>query len=199
MLDGVDGLVCLGDSITEGADVPAGYVRALRNRLEPRVRVVNAGIGGHRSIEMRQRFASDVLAHEPGLVTISVGVNDVWRFYDSEDSGVPLDVYAGHLDSMVREAVAAGAKVCVLCPTMVGEDFDAEPNRKMLAYRAAAAAVAERHGAVFVDLFDAFRRVIETYQGSAGKAHNLLTTDGVHMNDAGNALMATQVLRALGV
>ena len=37
------------------------------------------------------------------------------------------------------------------------------------------------------------------YQKQAGHTALLLTTDGVHLNDAGNALMAAMILRALGV
>jgi lysophospholipase L1-like esterase len=44
-----------------------------------------------------------------------------------------------------------------------------------------------------------FAKVVKAYQREAGKRQLLLTIDGVHVNDAGNALMADTILRYLQV
>ncbi|MCW5941453.1 MAG: hypothetical protein KIS66_04430 [Fimbriimonadaceae bacterium] len=197
-------VVCLGDSITEAADADEGYVLAIRRLVEPAgTMVVNAGVGGNRSTDMRARFESDVVRRlkefAPGLVTISVGVNDVWRFFDKLDDGVPLGTYRRMLEEMADLAVGAGGKVLFLSPTIIGEDIDAAPNLKVQDYIGAMSEIAYGKSCAFVNLFEPFARVLRAYQALAGKEGLLLTTDGVHLREAGNRLMAMQVLRALGL
>lgn len=197
-------VVCVGDSITEAADADEGYVLAIRRLVEPAgTMVVNAGIGGDRSTDMRARFEADAIRRvtefAPGLVTISVGVNDVWRFYDKLDDGIPLGTYRRMLEEMADQALAAGAKVLFLSPTIIGENVDAAPNLKVQDYIGAMSEIAYGKGCAFVNLFEPFARVLRAYQTLAGKDGLLLTTDGVHMREAGNRLMAMQVLRALGL
>ena len=86
LLSGVTRIVTLGDSITQGGGQPGGYVWLLDrylNAVYPRtpITVVNAGISGHKATDMQARFERDVLAAKPQLVTISVGVNDVWHSF----------------------------------------------------------------------------------------------------------------------
>src|SRR6266478_10061666 len=81
-LQGVKTLVTLGDSITQGGGAPGGYVWLMQKYLDalyPQqgIKIVNAGISGHKSTDMAARFQKDVLDPGPQLITISVGVNDV--------------------------------------------------------------------------------------------------------------------------
>src|SRR5262245_56670156 len=107
-LSGVRTLVTLGDSITQGGGSPGGYVWLMQKYLDGlypgQIRIVNAGISGHKSTDMAARFKRDVLDVKPDMVTISVGVNDVWHgFFDFANqkpipdgngpNGVPLPVY----------------------------------------------------------------------------------------------------------
>jgi lysophospholipase L1-like esterase len=85
-------VVFAGDSVTDcgrRTDPEAlgdGYVRDLWNDLRPqRPRIVNVGISGNRAVDLRERWATDVLAHEPDLVSVLIGINDTWRRYDEDD------------------------------------------------------------------------------------------------------------------
>jgi lysophospholipase L1-like esterase len=51
----------------------------------------------------------------------------------------------------------------------------------------------------FIDLNKGFRDAVAAFQKHAGPSALLLTSDGVHLNDAGNALMAGMILKALDV
>ena len=115
---GVRRIVALGDSITEAGGEAGGYVWLLErylSALDPtrRIEVVNAGVGGHKSTDMAARFTRDVLDRKPDLVTISVGINDVWHaFRDFQagrnhpagnlPAGVPLPVYRTKLQTMIE-------------------------------------------------------------------------------------------------
>jgi acyl-CoA thioesterase-1 len=85
-------IVFAGDSVTdcgrrEDPDgLGDGYVKNLYDALGPdRPRIVNAGISGHRAVELVARWQTDVLAYEPDLVSILIGINDTWRRYDKDD------------------------------------------------------------------------------------------------------------------
>jgi len=210
ILENVHRVVMLGDSITQFGDGPGGYVWLVRhylNDLYPsqNIEVVNAGISGNKSTDMIARFQKDVLDKKPDLVTISVGVNDVWHgFYDNHPmgdgpKGIPLDAYTKNVDDMVTRALATGAKVVVLSATVIYENLDGNENKKAKAYNAALKDIAKKHNCLFVDYQKPFRALIETYRKDTGARDNLLTGDGVHMNPTGNKVMAYTLLQALGI
>jgi lysophospholipase L1-like esterase len=209
-LTSVRRIVCLGDSITQGGESPGGYVWLLRRTLAAlypaqNIEVINAGISGHKSDDMLARFQRDVLDKKPDLVTISVGVNDVWHgFYDNHPlgngpRGVPLPVYRRNVEAMVARAQAAGARVVLLSTTVIHEDLANRENAKTIGYNAVLRDIAGRRRAGFVDFQKPFRDLITTYRRITGARDDLLTTDGVHMNALGNRVMANVLLSGLGV
>ncbi len=215
LLAGVTRIVTLGDSITQGGGQPGGYVWLLDrylNALYPAtpITVVNAGISGHKATDMQARFERDVLAARPQLVTISVGVNDVWHSFrdfkqrrdypdGSLPNGVPLPLYIEKLDAMVVAAKAAGIRVVLLTPTPIHESPASPENTRLASYVKAVTALGARHQCTVVDLNAAMTRAISALQQEAGPRVNVVTTDGVHLNAAGNQLVAWTILRALGV
>lgn len=214
LLRSVHRIVCLGDSITQGGEGPGGYVWLLRHYLKAiypgtngdgEIEVVNSGISGHKSNDMKERFGRDVIDHKPDLVTISVGVNDVWHgFYDNHPlgdgpRGIPLDTYRANVDEMVVRAQKEHAKVVILSTTVIHEDLDGPENATLVGYNAALRDIARKHGAVFVDLQKPFHDLISTYRKETGGRDLMLTVDGVHMNALGNKVMAYTLLSGLGI
>ena len=179
----------------------------IANAVKP-IEVVNAGISGHKATDMAARFQRDVLDKKPDLVTISVGVNDVWHNFNSPQGrvaagdsgqGVSLPLFIEKVDEMIKAAQAAKVQVVLLSPTLVYEDLDCAENKRVLEYVRAGERLARSRGVKYVNLNKGFRDVVSAYQRQAGRSSLLLTTDGVHLNDAGNALMAALILKALGV
>jgi len=210
LLEGVHRIVCLGDSITQGGEGPGGYVWLVRHYLkdlypDQNIEVLNAGISGHKSTDMSARFKHDVLDKHPDLVTVSVGVNDVWHgFYDNHPMGdgprgVAIDQYTKLVDDMVTQAQAAGSKVVILSTTVIEEDLGNRLNKKAEAYNRALRDIADKHHATFVDFQRPFRTMINSYRKSTGARDNLLTVDGVHMNAEGNKVMAHTILSGFGI
>lgn len=206
-------LVCLGDSITQNTE---GYVRIVGNMLtagypERNIKVVNAGIGGHKAPDMLARLQSDVIAHGPQCVTINVGVNDVWHgFHDFENNcdipggggpnGVPIDVYEQTLARIVdtlRETT--DAEIVLLTPTVIGEDVDNEDNRQnelIGQYADAMKRVSYLRHTRLAHTHHDFVRAIRA--GKSASPDFKLTTDGVHHNEVGSYVMALTVLATLG-
>jgi len=215
VLAGKRKIVTVGDSITEAGKYPGGYVWLLQrylNALYPdrKIEIVNAGISGNKASDMQARFQKDAIDKKPDLVTINVGVNDVWHaFFDFQNSqfhpqgnlttGVPLAEYKNKLTQMVLSAKAAGIRVVLLSPTPIREILDGPENLRLQEYVAAMREIALQNKCLFIDLNAPFREVIGTYQKHAGKTLNLLAADGVHPNQSGYRIMAFTILRGLGV
>lgn len=209
-LKGVHRIVMLGDSITQLGEGPKGYVWLVRHYLQDiyptqDFQIINAGISGNRSNDMLARYEKDVLEQKPDLITISVGVNDVWHgFMDHHPNGdgprgIPLEDYKKNVESMVTQGMTAGARVVILSATVIGEDLDNKMNEKAKDFNNALRDIARHHHLVFVDLQKPFRTLISDYQKTTGGRDLLLTVDGVHMNDDGNQVMAHTILTTLGV
>lgn len=214
-LQGVHRIVVMGDSITQGGGGPGGYVWLIQKALQDaypaqRIEVVNAGISGNRSVDMAARFQRDVLDRKPDLVTINVGVNDVWHgFFDWQEhrrhpngdlpAGVPLETYREKVAEMVDAAQAAHVRVVLVSPTLIYEDLNCAENLRLIQYSHAMRDLAREKRCIFVDLNTPFREVVGAYRRAAGPGPNLLTVDGVHMNAHGYRIMAHGILRALGL
>ena len=116
----MDRIVFAGDSVTDmGSAQPVGeglfdnvgqsYVRIIENMLstwypEVYLRVTNSGVSGNTSRDLLQRFDSDVVALNPDWVSICIGINDVWRQFDSPaipDGQVMPEEYEANLEKMI--------------------------------------------------------------------------------------------------
>lgn len=209
-LSGVHRVVCLGDSITQFGEGPGGYVWLVRRYLDDlypsqAIDVIDAGVSGNTSQDMIDRFQKDVLDRKPDLLTISVGVNDVWHgFYDNHPDGdgpegVPLNVFRKNVESMVGQAQAAGIRVVVLSTTVIYEDPQSPENQKVRGYNDALRDIARSRHALFIDYQKPFWDIIGAYRRDTGGRDILLTVDGVHMNAQGNKVMAHVLLTGLGI
>lgn len=207
LLQGVHRIVCLGDSITQFGDGPNGYVGLMRAYLaqaypQNAFEVLNAGVSGNTSNDELTRFNRDVLGKKPDLLTVSVGVNDVWHGFNDQfpqgggPGGVTLDVYRANVEKMVGQAQAQGIVVVLLSPTVIGEDLNDPRNVMAAGYTQALRDIARRRKCLFVDLQRPFQTYLDLSR-TTGHTDNLLTADGVHMNDWGNRVMAATILSAL--
>jgi len=194
-----DSIVTLGDSIT-AAGVYQRYIEQVLAAHYPplhSVKIINAGVGGHKAENMLARFDKDVLARKPAFMTLHVGINDVWHRLGRPHENDVLKAYRDNVAIMVDKALAAGIRVILLAPTIIQEDPASEGNFRLPLYVAAMRKVAADKHCAFVDLHAMFLEALK--HKPASEKGNWLTTDGVHMKPLGNALIALGILRALGV
>jgi acyl-CoA thioesterase-1 len=193
-----DTIVAIGDSITQAGgylrDIDAVLAQQYPRRKIPKV--INKGISGQKAEDLVQRFDNDVVKLKPAVVTISIGINDVWHRMDKPHDAKILAAYKENVAKMVDEAQKAGIRVILLTPTVIQEDPNAEGNKRLAAYVKAEKQIAAEKKCQLVDLQGMFLKALT--KKPAGKG-NWLTSDGVHMQPPGDAIMAIGVLRALGV
>ena len=188
----------LGDSITQQGAGTGGYVRLVISGLEAngiKATAIPAGISGHKSNQMLERLDRDVLSKKPDWMTLSCGVNDVWH----GAKGVPLDQYKQNITKIVDRCQAAGVKVMILTSTMIGEDQANANNQKLSAYNDFLRSLAKEKNCLLADLNAEMQAALVKAARTEKTKGNLLTRDGVHMNPAGNQMMAIGVLKGFGL
>lgn len=189
-------LAFLGDSITQGGkSKPGGYVNLVSHALatnDVKIEVIGAGISGHKSNQMLARLDNDVLSKKPQWMTLSCGVNDVWH----GAKGVTLEDYKKNITAIVEKAQAANVKVILLTSTMIGEDQANPNNQKLIPYNEFLRTLAKEKNCLLADL-NADMQAAVIKANTPGK--NALTGDGVHMAFPGDMMMATGILKVLGL
>lgn len=189
-------LAFLGDSITQqGKGRPGGYVNLVSHALAThgvKIEIIGAGISGHKSNQMLARLDKDVLSHKPQWMTLSCGVNDVWH----GANGVTLEDYKKNITSIVEKAQAANVKVVLLTSTMIGEDQANPNNQKLIPYNEFLRTLAKEKNCLLADLNADMQEAVKK-ANTPGK--NALTGDGVHMAFPGDMMMATGILKTLGL
>lgn len=186
----------LGDSITQAGAKPGGYVSLVISGLEAngiKATMIPAGISGHKSNQMLARLEKDVLSKKPDWMTLSCGVNDVWH----GARGVPLDQYKENITNIVDQCQSAGIKVMLLTSTMIGEDAANPNNQKLAPYNAFLVELAKEKKCLLADLNADMQAALVA--AGPDRPDKMLTSDGVHMNPAGNQMMAVGVLKAFGL
>ena len=114
-------VVAFGDSVTHGA-VSIGeidYETVYWNRLKQKinnvrayvpVNVINAGIGGVSATTSLKRMDSQVLAHNPDLIIVCFGLNDI---------NGPLEQYIKSMEEIFDKSLKSGAEVIFMTPNML--------------------------------------------------------------------------------
>ncbi|MBS1369026.1 MAG: G-D-S-L family lipolytic protein [Lentisphaeria bacterium] len=199
-----DAIAFLGDSITNYGNNGDGYLTMTLAGLKAagiEAKKIPAGRSGHKSDDMLKRLDRDVLRKKPQFMVLSCGVNDVWHQSKRPPRGVSLEDYRKNVAEIIGKAQAAGVKVVVMTATMIREDAADGRNVQLAAYNDFLREIAAEKNCILADQNKAMQELVASYRKrypDAGK-RNFVTTDGVHMNPAGNRMMATTLLRALGL
>ena len=188
-------ILLTGDSITDcGRDrddvssLGSGYAALVAAGL-PDEQVINTGIGGNRVKDLQDRWEADVLAHDPAVLSIMIGINDTWRRYDSDDP-TSAEVYeSGYRDILTRSRAAGIERIVLVEPFLLPvhegqwswrEDLDP----KIQVVRRLAAEFGTDYLATDGPLAEVGART-----GAEALAH-----DGVHLTEAGHRFLADRWL-----
>jgi lysophospholipase L1-like esterase len=196
-------LVLFGDSITAYGDQPHGWVRILRRKLASElgrsdITIVNAGQGGDVVQDLHRRFFWRKW-RQPDVVVLCIGINDARRAAGLGFADLDLQEYREGLDALVTKLHGVGATVVVASPIVCGEQMRGRNALDAIvdAYARTAGEVAEQRKAPFLDLRSMFFDRLSSANIS-DRNLGVLTYDGLHLNDEGNALMAGAVFDKLG-
>lgn len=160
-------LVCLGDSITEGM-IGASYVDEL-HACVPSVRVINSGVNGDTVLHLLRRAERDVIAHQPDVVTIMVGLNDLTTAYGLPSSKLFYRTFKNlqvaltpprfirayrQLIGILRQRTNARIVLCTL--TTIGEQLNDPAQQYVDAYSQIIRAIAAQERLPLIDVRASF-------------------------------------------
>lgn len=162
---------------------------------ELRLRIVNMGIGGNQVRDLEARWQTDVMDQHPDWVSVLIGINDVWRQFDSPtipESHVSEASFRETYERLIQRTLPTVRGMILMTPYFM------EPNRldpmraRMDAYGAIVRELAEKYGLIFVDLQAAWDRLFEHMHPCA------IAWDRIHPNQIGCMYIARQFLAAIG-
>ncbi len=134
-------IVAFGDSVTHGAvganefNYETVYWNRLKNKINAvnpyvPVNVINAGIAGITAKGSLERMDRQVLSHNPDLVIVCFGLNDV--------NGT-LSEYTDSLETIFRKCKDFGCDVIFMTPNMLNTSVSEKTEQKYMEYASVAA------------------------------------------------------------
>lgn len=195
-------VVFFGDSITQAGVQPGGYIVQFGELVKKAGRandfdLVGAGIGGNKVYDLYLRMDEDVLAANPQTVVIYIGVNDVWH-KSSHGTGTDPDKFEKFYTAIIRKLKERNIKVILCTPAVIGErtDHSNSQDGDLNQYSNIIRKLASANNLKLVDLRKAFLDY-NLANNLENKESGILTTDRVHLNDKGNALVAEKMWAVL--
>lgn len=207
MLSPNDHVLFFGDSITDcGRNHGAapgdpsgwgnGYVYQLAARLSADLAnydltFSNKGISGNRVTDLENRLESDVLALQPNLVSILIGINDTWRRYD-KGTVSSTEQFAASYRRILDKVASQNSEIVILEPFLLPVPDDRRAWREDL----------DPKINVIRDLAREFETTYVPLDGifaaaSTRRESGFWLPDGVHPSPAGHALIAEAWLQAV--
>ena len=195
-------VVFFGDSITQAGAKPGGFIVKMKEALEQKgmasqFDLMGAGIGGNKVYDLYLRMDDDVLAQNPDVVVVWIGVNDVWHKVTS-GTGTDPDKFEKFYSAIINKLLDRHIRVILCTPAVIGEktDFTNQQDGDLNAYSQIVRNLAQKWHCGLVDLREIFHNY-ELRNNPGNKESGILTLDKVHLNDAGNQLVADKMLEAL--
>lgn len=118
-----------GDSITDAGrtrdtdvSIGVGYPLLVKASLgfecPGKYEFINRGISGNRVVDVYARIKSDIINIKPDVMSILIGVNDVWHEFTDSPNGVDADKYYRIYDMLIEEVKRAlpDTKIMIMEP-----------------------------------------------------------------------------------
>ena len=198
-------IVFQGDSVTDaGRDkrnyhhMGNGYAKfasALIAEAHPDVdfEFINFGISGNRTSELFDRFYKDCLEFEPDVISILIGVNDVWHRHNihkiaTTDEQTKLN-YTCILERIKRES---NAKILMMTPYILDHPDVQSMRAEVDTINVFIKELAAKYADAFVPLDELFDEAMKTQPQAL-----YYSADGVHPNENGAKFIAKHYAEAM--
>jgi len=195
-------VIFFGDSITQAGVQPGGYITRIDSMSKKegwadRYEFIGAGIGGNKVYDLYLRMEADVLSKNPDVVVIYIGVNDVWH-KTSAGTGTDADKFEKFYQAIIDRLKAKNIRTLLCTPAVIGEktDFSNEQDGDLNQYSKIIRRLARQNDCKLVDLRQHFLDY-NLLHNKENKDRGILTTDRVHLNAAGNQLVAEKMWDAI--
>lgn len=209
-----DVILFQGDSITDagrdrkqqvanqglGRGYPSVIAAALRSDYpELNLQIHNRGISGNKVPDLAKRWDVDCIAIKPRILSILIGVNDIWHRLAGRYDGTAEVYRDGFTELLQRTKAALPDVTLVVCDPFVLMSGTVKQNKdkwfpEFDTRRKFAKEVSDKAEAIWVPFQKAFDEAVAN-----GTSPGDLAGDGVHPTPAGHQLMADTWRKAVGI
>lgn len=195
-------VIFFGDSITQQGAEQGGYIPKIDSlskldHLQNDYELVGKGVSGNRVYDLFYRFQEDVLDEKPDIVIVYIGINDVWH-KTTNGTGTEFNKFGAFYDKMINKMKAAGIQPVMCTPSVIGE-YNDDTNLQdgdLNYYAKWIREYASQNNIPLIDLRKSFMDYLDKNNPN-NEEKGILTKDRVHLNNAGNLLVAQEMWRVL--
>ena len=194
-----------GDSITDAGrdkrnfhDMGNGYPKYAAKLIaeahpELDIEFINLGIGGHRTDQLFDRMSKDIIDLKPDIVSILIGINDIWLRYGGErimttDAQIETN-YRAILERIRHET---DAKIIMMVPYILDCDDKENMREDLKTVLPIVRKLADEYADAYVGLDKLFDEALKTQP-----APRYYSGDGVHPNENGAKFIAEHYAKAI--
>ncbi|MCX8239228.1 MAG: SGNH/GDSL hydrolase family protein [Akkermansiaceae bacterium] len=160
------------------------------------LQIYNRGISGHKVPQLQARWQKDTLDLKPAVLSILIGVNDMWHKMNGQYDGT-VESYRNGFDALIKDTkknlpdttIVICEPFALRCGAIKDNWFPEFDHR-----RAAAKEVAQKNNALWVPFQTIFDEAI-----AAGSKPEHWAGDGVHPTFSGHSLMAQTWRKVVGI
>ena len=151
------------------------------------LKIYNKGISGNKVYQLAERWGKDCLEIKPDILSILIGVNDIWHKLDGNYNGT-VEIYRNdYIALLERTKKALPAVKLIICEPFAVKGVKAVDDKwfpGFYEYQKAASEIAGKFSATFVPFQKVYDEAVKEAPGV------YWTGDGVHATLAGAQLMA---------
>ncbi|MCV2232608.1 SGNH/GDSL hydrolase family protein [Acholeplasma manati] len=189
-------LLFQGDSITDcnrnrenPFDLGHGYVKKIQAAL-PNHEVLNRGISGNRTIDLLMRWQKDTLDLKPDVLSIFVGINEVWHYHYDQKVLTPM-MYEDYYKNLIKQVkyLLPNTKILLIEPFVfpIGvyqKSWDVE----LIEEQAIVRKLAQLYDTAFLPLQEILNQKLNEHTMAD------IADDGVHPTDLGHEIIKDAIL-----
>ena len=196
-------IVFLGDSITDAGRIESpnqlgmGYVNQIAAHLQNAKQdwhIINRGVDGFTSARVLKNLPADALAQKPDCICLLVGINDVGVIMNTVASDTDIlylfeDCLRDYHQILFDITESTDARVITMEPFIFPYPQEYEnwlPWQQKFAKQVKK--LSRNYGAEFIPLHDRLN------EAAAAQGYDAITTDGIHLTQAGHQIIADAFL-----
>lgn len=186
-------LLFQGDSITDAGrdkrdfhDLGPGYPKyaaELLRQSNPEITFdfVNLGISGNRTDQLFDRLYPDAIALEPDVISILIGINDIWhRYAPNYIATTDAQLELNYREILKNLKAKTNAKIVILAPYVLDAENKASMKAELATVLPIIRKLADEYADLYIPLDELFEEAMATQPTPL-----YYSSDGVHPNDNG--------------
>ena len=194
-----------GDSITDAGrdkrnfyDLGAGYPKYVAELIRSEYpdadfEFINLGISGNRTCQLFDRLYPDAIALQPDVISILIGINDVWHRHDANKiATTDAQLELNYREILKRIKAETNAKIVILSPYVLDAPVTQNLKADLVTILPIVKKLADEYADAYVPLQELFDEAIKTQP-----APLYYSPDGVHPNENGARFIAKHYFDAI--